>query len=93
MLGRNDYCTYMTGRAKAIGARVKTARLAAGLTQEELARAGGIVAHTISRIERGKHTPTLEVTSAVASSCGVTIDWIATGVGDGPSEPAPRRPA
>lgn len=34
-------------------------RLAAGLTQEELARLAGVRQETISRLESGKHSPTL----------------------------------
>lgn len=41
----------MTGTE--IGARVKQARLAAGLSQEQLAREIGVSVFTVSRLERG----------------------------------------
>jgi DNA-binding XRE family transcriptional regulator len=40
-------------------------RLAAGLTQAELARRAGIRTETLSRIEKGKHTPSVSTVEKI----------------------------
>ncbi len=40
-------------------------RRAAGLTQTELARRAGVRAETINRIEKGKHSPSVETTERI----------------------------
>src|SRR5689334_6350658 len=40
---------------------LRAERLAAGLTQQELARAAGVRQETISRVESGKHSPTVRM--------------------------------
>lgn len=40
-------------------------RLAAGLSQEELARLAGVRQETISRLESGKHSPTLRTVAKI----------------------------
>lgn len=69
-----------------IGARILQHRLAAGLTQQQLASASGIAQGDISRIERGQSNPTAETLEAIAEPLGVTLDLVpaddASPVGD-----------
>jgi DNA-binding XRE family transcriptional regulator len=55
-----------------LGARLRELRLAAGLTQAELARRTGIHRPNIARVEAGRHTPSLETLSRLASAIGVS---------------------
>ncbi len=59
-----------------IGARVQQQRLAAGLTQQQLAVASGIAQADISRIERGQSNPTAATLEALGSPLGVTLSYI-----------------
>jgi ribosome-binding protein aMBF1 (putative translation factor) len=59
-----------------IGARVQKQRLAAGLTQQQLAMASGIAQADISRIERGQANPTAATLEALGGPLGVTLDYI-----------------
>ncbi len=54
-----------------LGARLKQLRLAAGLTQAELARRTGIHRPNIARVEAGRHTPSLETLAKIAEAMGV----------------------
>jgi DNA-binding XRE family transcriptional regulator len=54
-----------------LGARLRALRVAAGLTQAELARRTGIHRPNIARVEAGRHTPSLETLSRLASAIGV----------------------
>lgn len=59
---------------KAIGSRIKAAREAQHLTQEQLAEIVGISATHISVIERGVKAPKLETFIEVANALNVTSD-------------------
>lgn len=48
-------------------------RLAADITQEELARRVGLKQSNLSRIEHGKQQPTLRVALAIAKELGVDV--------------------
>ena len=54
-----------------LGARLREVRVAAGLTQAELARRTGIHRPNIARVEAGRHTPSLETLARLASAIGV----------------------
>lgn len=54
-----------------LGQRLRELRLAASLTQAELARRTGIHRPNIARVEAGRHTPSLETISRLASAIGV----------------------
>lgn len=54
-----------------LGARLRELRLAAGLTQAELARRTGIHRPNIARVEAGRHTPSLETLARLATAIGV----------------------
>lgn len=54
-----------------LGKRIRELRLAAGLTQAELARRTGIHRPNIARVEAGRHTPSLETLARLAHAIGV----------------------
>lgn len=54
-----------------LGARLRALRLEAGLTQAELARRTGIHRPNIARVEAGRHTPSLETLTRLATAIGV----------------------
>jgi DNA-binding XRE family transcriptional regulator len=62
-----------------LGARLRELRLAAGLTQAELARRTGIHRPNIARVEAGRHTPSLETLSRLANASGVPTSRVLTG--------------
>ncbi|AMV18279.1 helix-turn-helix domain-containing protein [Planctomyces sp. SH-PL14] len=53
--------------------RVKQARVNAGLTQEQLAEKAGLPQSHVSRIERGKHSPTQMTLQKIADALGVPL--------------------
>ncbi len=59
-----------------LGARLKSLRQAAGLTQAELARRTGIHRPNIARVEAGRHTPSLDTLTRLAAAIGVTTTTI-----------------
>jgi transcriptional regulator with XRE-family HTH domain len=57
-----------------VASRVKAARIAAGLTQEQLAARAGVVTSTISKIERGvSDSPDLETLRGLAEAIGINV--------------------
>lgn len=74
----------------ALSQRIREARAACGMTQQELARAAGVSSGIlISRWECDAVEPSLRTLAKVASALGVRLDWLVTGVGQGPSGPTP----
>ncbi len=63
-----------------LGGRIKAARVAAGLTQPELAGADASVAY-LSRIESGQRRPNVDLLQTLAGKLGVTIEFLAHGDG------------
>ncbi len=63
-----------------LGARIKHARVAAGLTQPELGLDNASAAF-LSRIEKGERRPGAELLGVLAGRLGVTVDYLL--VGDG----------
>ncbi len=63
----------MDNRRKIIGANVRRAREAAGLTQTDLASAIGVRERTVERIESGAGRLSLEAALGVAKACGCTL--------------------
>ena len=59
-----------------LGLRVLKQRMAAGLTQQQLAAESGVAQADISRIERGQSNPTAETLEALAGPLGVTLDLV-----------------
>ena len=66
------------GVQKEIGRRLREARLAAGLTQEEAAAAAGIDAKRWQRLEQGSVNATLRTLGRVAEALGMTF-WALVG--------------
>lgn len=59
-----------------IGHRIKKAREAANITQEELAQAVGCTAKHIGAIERGLKTPRLDTFIIIANTTGASADLL-----------------
>ncbi len=53
---------------------VREARLAAGLTQEELSRRCNVSRQTIISVERGAHAPSLRLAFVLARELDQTVD-------------------
>lgn len=64
-------------------------RMAADITQEELARRVGLKQSNLSRIEHGKQQPTLRVALAIAAELGVDVGPLRSlfAVADADAEP------
>lgn len=60
----------------AVGARLREARKAAGLTQTEAADALRVTSESIGRWERGQNEPGLSQTAHLAELYGVSLDWL-----------------
>lgn len=75
-------------RCSGIGSRIRSARLAAKKTiAAEFAREVGIQPHTLWRYEMDQSRPGIDVASAIAKALGVSVDWLLTGEGHGPTMP------
>lgn len=69
---------------KKIGQRIKLAREAAHITQEELAKAVGCTPQHIGAIERGIKTPRLDTFILIANTIGASSDLLLQDVLDNP---------
>jgi transcriptional regulator with XRE-family HTH domain len=65
---------------QSIGAVIRAARNLAGWTQHQLGQACAIAQSSISRIERGEHTPTIAERRAIALALKINLSTL--GVGD-----------
>ena len=54
--------------------KLKTARAAKDLSQEQLAQLVGVTRQTIGMIEAGKYNPTLNLCIAICKALGKTLD-------------------
>ncbi len=72
-----------------MGSRIKEAR--GEMTQFALANAIQRDLSTISKWERGETEPGVDAVVAVADATGVSIEWLATGLGAGPVRVAEAR--
>ena len=59
-----------------IGARIKDARLKAGLTQKQLSELVGVSPHAVWSWEAGKMKPTPEHLLELAYRCETSTDWL-----------------
>lgn len=64
----------MTGPGSRVDDRFRLARLARGLSQGALADMAGVTRQSISGIESGRWSPSLEVALALASALGSTVE-------------------
>ncbi len=62
-----------------LGARLRLARLQAGLTTAELARRLGVARETVSAWEHGRQEPKASYLRAIAEVTGSSADWILFG--------------
>lgn len=65
-----------------VGANIRKARLAAGMTQEELAERSGFSQQYISGLERGKRNPTIVSLYELALALGVTHELLVAASGE-----------
>ncbi|MCU0894891.1 MAG: helix-turn-helix transcriptional regulator [Rhodospirillales bacterium] len=79
---RDETVRSASGAAKA-GAFVRTMRLAAGLSQDQLASASGMTQSMVSDLERGagKIGPSFETLLRLAEACGMDIGFVPVGMG------------
>ena len=61
-----------------VGRRIRQQRLRQGLTQSQLAERVGAADETISRIERGKLAPSVDMLGRIAGVLGVSVDALLT---------------
>jgi DNA-binding XRE family transcriptional regulator len=66
-------------KAREVGAAIRKAREARGVTQETLASAVGMMRSNISRIEAAKHRPTLETIERIAKALKVSLADLVAG--------------
>jgi transcriptional regulator with XRE-family HTH domain len=60
-------------RRRAIGDRIRAARIHTNLTQEKLAELAGMDRQTINRIEQGHQSPILDTLILIAHALGVPL--------------------
>ncbi len=70
--------------SKIIGHRIRAAREAAHITQEELGKAVGCTAKHIGAIERGIKTPSLDTFIIIANTVGASADLLLQDVLESP---------
>ena len=76
--------------AQVHGARLRLARQARGLSQQQLAGVAGVTRQAVSAVESGHSDPSLRVALALAGALGVTVEEL-FGPGD-PADPVLARP-
>lgn len=64
---------WVLARRRAVGVRVRAARLNANLTQEAVALTAGLDRPSIVRIEQGQQSPTIDTLIRVAAAIGVPL--------------------
>ena len=79
LAGANNGATNGQVDGVKLGQRIRELRLAAGLTQAELARRTGIHRPNIARVEAGRHTPSLETIARLANAIGVPTTRVLEG--------------
>lgn len=54
--------------------RIKSARAALDMSQEELAKKAGVTRQTINAVENGDYNPTVKLCIAICRALGKTLD-------------------
>jgi putative molybdopterin biosynthesis protein len=80
----------MTEVTQAHGARLRLARQARGLSQQQLAGVAGVTRQAVSAVESGHSDPSLRVALALAGALGMTVEEL-FGPGD-PADPVLAQP-
>ena len=75
----------MAKRSERIGPSVRRLRLARGMTQRELAEAADCADPTLSRIERGRLVPSVELANRIAAALEVGVDDLFSAKQDKPT--------
>jgi transcriptional regulator with XRE-family HTH domain len=76
----------------AFGVRLRRARRLAGLSPTVLSRAVGKARDVVRQIEIGLiQKPNVELAARLAKELGVTLDWLASGIGAPPRKAAEPR--
>lgn len=75
-----SYTTKPIAAAKSLGARLKMLRKSKKITLVELAKSSGVDAATISRIETGRMTGTLESHFRIATALGLKLTELYAGI-------------
>lgn len=73
----------MNGVGVEVGSRVREARKRAGLTQTQLAEAADLALETVSRVERGVQSPTVDNLQTMARVLGTSLSALVGEGGDG----------
>ncbi len=71
-------------QSRAISRRLREAREAKGLTQDEIARMLGVSKQLVSHLENSRSELTVPTGIRLAKEFGVSIEWLLTGSGRGP---------
>jgi len=66
---------------RAMGGRLRTARLQAGLSQEAVAHRAGCAARSVTRWETGRCDPGITMVLLLAELYGVSLNWLLLGSG------------
>ena len=74
-----------------LGAVLQRNRIAAGLTQEQLADKAGIDRTHVSKLERGKQSPTVDTLLRLCHAMGVSASVIIAAIENEPISPRKRR--
>lgn len=84
----------MENTSTKIGAQIKQLRLAAGMTQRELAQRINVGNTTLSQYESGARVPSDEVKLKIATVFGVSVDYLLGGTDSRePISPTPAPPS
>lgn len=66
----------LAGKLRQLGDRLRDARTALGLSQEELAHRLGTAPRSVTRWECGHCDPGFVTVAEIARICGVSLDWV-----------------
>ncbi len=85
-----DDAGWFDAEATTFGDRLTGAREAAGIDQSDLARRLGVKPRTIRAWENDQAEPRANMVRMLAGLLGVSLMWMLSGRGDGPSGPSER---
>ncbi len=74
---------------KAIGGRIRKARIDATLTIKELSEKMGVSFAYLGMVERGEKNPSDKILECVAETTGVSLDWLKNGDKNSVDDKAP----
>jgi DNA-binding XRE family transcriptional regulator len=77
--GRSEQQALERESAQRTADRVRALRLQRGMTVQALADAAGMARPNLSRIEHGKHNPSLDTLERIAKALGMTVAELLAG--------------